>query len=89
MPYGMLDPMARKQVLVQLDDELLGRLDRLVAAVETNRSELIRRAVAAYLRAADEAKADLDHVEAYLRIPEDPGEFAGLERAGYEAWPEY
>jgi metal-responsive CopG/Arc/MetJ family transcriptional regulator len=85
----MLDPMARKQVLVQLDDELIGRLDRLVGALDTNRSDLVRRAVTAYLRAADEAKSDADHVEAYLRVPEDPGEFAGLERAGYEAWPEH
>jgi metal-responsive CopG/Arc/MetJ family transcriptional regulator len=85
----MLDPMARKQVLVQLDDELIDRLDGLVGELDTNRSDLIRRAVTAYLRAAGEAKADIAHIEAYLRIPEDPGEFAGLEQAGYETWPEY
>jgi metal-responsive CopG/Arc/MetJ family transcriptional regulator len=85
----MLHSVARRQVLVQLDDVLIGRLDRLVEALDTNRSDLIRRAVTAFLRAADEARTDTDHVEAYLRIPEDPGEFAGLERAGYEAWPEY
>ena len=85
----MLEPVARKQVLVQLDDELIGRLDRLVGALDTNRSDLIRRAVTAFLRAADDARADTDHVEAYLRIPEDPGAFAGLERAAYDVWPEY
>lgn len=85
----MLEPVARKQVLVQLDDELIGRLDRLVGTLDTNRSDLIRRAVTAFLRAADEAKADADHIEAYVRAPEDPAEFAGLERAGYDAWPEY
>jgi metal-responsive CopG/Arc/MetJ family transcriptional regulator len=83
----MLESVARKQVLVQLDDELIQRLDRLVATLDTNRSDVIRRAVTAFLRAADDAKADVEYVEAYLRIPEDPREFAGLEQAGFEAWP--
>lgn len=84
----MLGPMARKQVLVQLDDDLLRRLDGLVGTLDTNRSDLIRRALTAFLRAADDAKADTEHLEAYLRLPEAPGTFAGLEIAGYEAWPE-
>jgi hypothetical protein len=50
---------------------------------------VIRRAVTAFLRAADDAGDDTRHLEAYLRIPEDPAEFAGLERAGFETWPEY
>ena len=53
------------------------------------RKQVIRRAVTAFLRVADEAKADVEYVEAYLRIPEDPREFAGLERAGLEAWPKH
>ena len=89
MSYGMLDPMARRQVLVQLDDDLIARHDRLVTALDTNRSDVIRRAVTAFLRAADDAGDDARHLEAYLRIPEDPAEFAGLERAGFEPWPEY
>jgi metal-responsive CopG/Arc/MetJ family transcriptional regulator len=84
----MMVRMARRQVLVQLDDDLIARLDRLVAALDTSRSDVIRRAVSAYLGAADRAKADAAYIEAYLRIPEDPAEFAGLEQAGYEAWPE-
>lgn len=81
--------MARRQVLVQLDDDLIARLDQLVAALHTNRSDVIRRAVTAFLRAAGDAGDDTRHIEAYLRIAEDPAEFAGFERAGFETWPEY
>ncbi len=35
--------MARKEVLVQLDDGLVRRLDELATAQGTSRSELIRR----------------------------------------------
>jgi len=40
MLYPMV--MARKEVLVQLDDELVRRLDALAARLGTSRSELVR-----------------------------------------------
>ncbi|GBC86860.1 hypothetical protein HRbin12_00859 [bacterium HR12] len=83
--YGYV---ARKQVLVQLDDELVEELDRHAARLGVSRSELIRRAAGALLEAFAEAEAEREMVESYRRHPEDPSEFAAFERAALEAWPE-
>jgi predicted transcriptional regulator len=64
--------MARREVLVQLDDELVKRLDVLAAELGTNRSELLRRGAQAVLTAEDLARADRDLVAAYQRQPADP-----------------
>lgn len=64
--------MARRQVLVQLDDDLVERLDELAAAQGTSRSELLRLGAAAVLAAADETAADADLRAAYRRMPQDP-----------------
>jgi metal-responsive CopG/Arc/MetJ family transcriptional regulator len=69
MAYHMA--MARKQVLVQLDDELVARLDRLASDEGTNRSELLRRAAWVVLRAADLKAADAKMQEAYRRVPQE------------------
>ncbi len=45
--------MGRREVLVQLDDDLVDRLDRLAEQQGTNRSELLRRGAAAVLEAAE------------------------------------
>ena len=70
MLYHMV--VARKEVLVQLDDELVARLDELAAKAEISRSELIRRGMTAVLEAAEWAEADRELVEAYKRYPQDP-----------------
>ena len=70
MDYHMV--MARQQVLVQLDDELVERLDALAAELGTNRSELLRRGARAVIEAADNADADLQLRAAYRRQPVDP-----------------
>lgn len=80
--------VARKQVLVQLDDALVERLDRSATALELNRSELIRQAVDAYLDACEEAAWDTRTVRAYLEIPEDLAELEGFQRLAATAWPE-
>lgn len=64
--------MARKEVLVQLDDQLVADLDRLAAARGTSRSELVRRGVMAVLYSADLAEADRELQDAYRRVPPDP-----------------
>ena len=64
--------IARKQVLVQLDDALIDRLDRLARALGTNRSELLRRGAQAVIDAEDLAAADRELVAAYRRQPPDP-----------------
>jgi len=84
----MVEPMARKQVLVQLDDALVDRLDRFASALDQSRSELIRRAVDTYLDACEEAGEDAVTVAAYLRIPEDPAELAAFEALALQAWPD-
>ena len=60
----------RKQVLVQLDDDLVAELDLRAARDEVSRSELIRRAVAAHLRDLDRQEQDRTTVEAYGRVPD-------------------
>ena len=70
MPYPMV--MARKEVLVQLDDRLVARLDEAAAALGTSRSELLRRGALAVLEAQELQAADAQLREAYLRTPQDP-----------------
>jgi len=64
--------MARKEVLVQLDDELVAELDALAEREGTSRSELLRRGAVAVLAARAERDADEALKEAYRRTPQDP-----------------
>ena len=64
--------MARREVLVQLDDELVWQLDALAARLGTSRSDLVRRGAVAVVAAADLAQADAELVAAYRRQPADP-----------------
>jgi hypothetical protein len=64
--------MARREVLVQLDDDLVRQLDELATKLGTNRSELLRRGAQAVISAEDLAGADRDLVAAYQRQPADP-----------------
>lgn len=64
--------MARREVLVQLDDTLVHQLDELATRLGTNRSELLRRGAQAVLAAEDLATADRELVDAYRREPPDP-----------------
>jgi metal-responsive CopG/Arc/MetJ family transcriptional regulator len=62
--------MARKQVIVQLDDELVKSLDRAATKVGINRSELLRQAAFMWLQVVAEEELDRMHAEAYRRIPQ-------------------
>jgi metal-responsive CopG/Arc/MetJ family transcriptional regulator len=64
--------MARREVLVQLDDDIVERLDALASELGTNRSELLRRGAHAVLDAEALAVADRQLRAAYLRRPADP-----------------
>jgi metal-responsive CopG/Arc/MetJ family transcriptional regulator len=64
--------MARREVLVQLDDDLVARLDELAAQLGTNRSELLRRGAAAVINAEELATADRELITGYQRQPPDP-----------------
>ena len=82
----MVARVGRKQVLVQLDDELVARLDDAAQALDRNRSELIREALAAYLDAGREAAWDARTIRAYLELPEDPAELEAFMRVA--VWPD-
>jgi len=82
--YGSLPNVARKQVLVQLDDVLVSTLDRLADQAHVSRSELIRTAVADHLRRLEWEEADRAAIEAYRRLPEDPRELRALEQLATE-----
>jgi predicted DNA-binding protein len=84
----MMPNVARKQVLVQLDDAQVARLDALASAAEDSRSELIRRAIDLYVVAVEEGVGDVRYAEAYERVPEDLEEFAALRDLAAHAWPE-
>jgi metal-responsive CopG/Arc/MetJ family transcriptional regulator len=87
MVYHMV--MARREVLVQLDDELVDRLDQLAEEQGTNRSELLRRGATAVLAAAEEAKADHVLKDAYRRVPQDPAIVTVASRLAAHTAPEW
>ncbi len=62
--------MARTQTLVQLNDELLTRLDERAARERRSRSTLIRQAVEQFLSDDLAAEVDRQIVEGYRRVPE-------------------
>ena len=64
--------MARREVLVQLDDDLVHDLDRLATSLGTSRSELLRRGARVVIGAEDLAAADRELMAAYRRLPPDP-----------------
>ena len=68
--YATVRAVARKQVLVQLDDALVRDLDVRAKRAGVSRSELIRRAIAAHLRDIDWAEQEQAAVESYRRTPE-------------------
>jgi hypothetical protein len=87
MLYNMVMP--RRQVLVQLDDDLVERLDRLADRIEVSRSELLRRGALAVLEADQLAEADRELVAAYRRQPQDPVIVATARRLAAETVPEW
>ena len=81
--------MGRREVLVQLDDDLVERLDRLAEQEGTSRSELLRRGAAAVLDAADLALADAALQAAYRRVPQDPAIVSAASRLAARTVPNW
>jgi len=79
--------MARREVLVQLDDDLVVRLDALAADLGTNRSELMRRGAQAVLDVERSAAADRQLGDAYRRQPADPLLVQSARRLAAETTP--
>lgn len=82
-PMGMV----RKQVLVQLDDELVERLDAVAAAHGVSRSELLRRGARAILEAEELARADEELRAAYRHQPQNPALVEAAARLAAETAP--
>jgi metal-responsive CopG/Arc/MetJ family transcriptional regulator len=87
MLYHMV--VARKEVLVQLDDDLVSHLDRLAAKRGTSRSELLRRGAVAVLEADEIEQADAALQAAYRRIPQDPALTEAAARLAAQTVPEW
>ncbi len=79
--------MARREVLVQLDDDLVERLDSLASELGTNRSELLRRGAQAVIDAEQVAAADRRLQIAYRRQPVDPALVQSARRLAAETSP--
>ena len=87
MLYHMV--MARREVLVQLDDDLVSRLDTLARRRGVSRSELLRQGAVAVLEAECLAAADAELQAAYRRQPQDPVIVAVAGRLAGETAPEW
>jgi len=79
--------MSRRQVLVQLDDELVAQLDRIALEHGTNRSELLRQGALAVIRADDLRLADRELQASYRRTPQDPAIVESARRLAAETMP--
>jgi metal-responsive CopG/Arc/MetJ family transcriptional regulator len=79
--------MARREVLVQLDDELVDRLDSLASRLGTSRSELLRRGAQAVIEAEQMATADRELQAAYRRHPADPALVEAARRLAADTAP--
>ena len=79
--------MTRKQVLVQLDDELVNDLDTLAARLGVSRSELIRRSARAFVVSLENAEKDRVFAKGYSRQPADPDLVASFEQIARETMP--
>ena len=88
-PYGIAYGDTRREVLVQLDDDLVERLDALAANLGTNRSELMRRGAQAILEAEDLATTDRALLLAYRRQPADPALVASARRLAARTAPSW
>ena len=87
MMYHMVMP--RKQVLVQLDDELVEQLDQIAERLGVSRSELLRRAATALLEADEMAEADRHLIESYRQTPQDPALVEAATRLAAIAVPDW
>jgi len=67
--YGRVAVVTRKQIIVQLDDDLVRRLDESAAADGVSRSEAIRRAAREYLEHEREREADRRYEQSYREHP--------------------
>ena len=86
--YATVRGMARKQVLVQLDDALVAELDAAAKADGISRSEAIRRAAHDWLDREEEREIDRAYERSYTEHPDGwqwDDDYARLGRAALAA----
>lgn len=83
-PLATIWQVTRTQTLVQLNEELLRRLDERAAKEGRSRSALIRDAIEAYLYDEEKARIDREIIEGYKRFPETEEEMAWAEASARE-----
>jgi metal-responsive CopG/Arc/MetJ family transcriptional regulator len=81
--------VARKQVIVQLDDNLVAALDKAASQEGVSRSELIRMAALALLEARKIRKLEKKLVDAYTKVPQDPVMVETARRLASETAPRW
>jgi Ribbon-helix-helix protein, copG family len=86
-PYWIPLAMPRREVLVQLDDELVEQLDRIAKALGTSRSELLRRGAQAVIVPDAERANDIELIAAYKRQPPDEALIRSALRLGAKTAP--
>jgi metal-responsive CopG/Arc/MetJ family transcriptional regulator len=85
----MIMIMARKQVIVQLDDKLVAELDKAAKQDGVSRSELLRAATVALLEARKVRRLERRLVDAYSRMPQDPVLVEAARRLAAETAPDW
>jgi len=63
--------MARKQIIVELDDDMVEALDRIAQRESSSRSDLLRRGARAVVLFAEWAEADTNLMDAYNEHPDE------------------
>jgi metal-responsive CopG/Arc/MetJ family transcriptional regulator len=81
--------VARKQVIVQLDEALVAKLDKEARRERVSRSELIRRGAMALLEARRIARQERRFIESYSRVPQDPLLVETARRLAAETAPDW
>lgn len=81
--------MPRREVLVQLDDDLVEKLDEIARRTKVSRSELLRRGAQSIIDADKWAQADQRLVEGYTKYPPDPLLLEASQRLVAETAPEW
>jgi Arc/MetJ-type ribon-helix-helix transcriptional regulator len=82
--------MARRQVIVQLDDDLVRELDEAASAAGISRSEAIRQATREWLGDERQREADRRYAESYREHPDGwqwDDEYAEMARRGEKLVP--
>ena len=81
--------MARRQVIVQLDDKIVAELDKAAKQDGVSRSELLRSAAIALLEARKVSRLERRLVDAYREMPQDPVLVEAARRLAAETAPDW